>query len=100
MFLYLGITLILILMKTNLFYRLFPNRILGVFLLWVVSIFAAIGNVCLLFLLPQLPQVFFSLMIVAFPTALLGVMISIVRNPNAVRWVIFALLFEMIILFF
>ncbi|MGB1171566.1 MAG: hypothetical protein ACPHL7_08175 [Flavobacteriaceae bacterium] len=39
-------------------------------------------------------------MIVAFPTALLGIMISNVRNPNAVRWVIFALLFEMIILLF
>jgi predicted branched-subunit amino acid permease len=39
-------------------------------------------------------------LIVAFPTALLGVMISNVRNSNAVRWVILALLFELLILLF
>ncbi|MDG1272252.1 MAG: hypothetical protein P8O04_07340 [Flavobacteriaceae bacterium] len=87
-------------MMTNLFNRMFPTRILGVFLLWVASIFTTIGNVCLLFLRPDLPRVLFSLLIVAFPTSLLGVTISNVSNSNAVRWVILALLFELLILLF
>lgn len=80
--------------------RLFPSRIVSVFLAWIGCIFVAASNYCLLFLSPNLPQRPFILAILAFPILTLGFMISMIQSKLVDRLVTYGLLFEILLLIY
>ena len=82
-------------LQTNL-----PSRIITVFLLWTLCVFIAAGNYCLLFLSPYLQQLIFIPAIFVFPILILGLMISMIRNPLIDQLVTYGLLIEVFLLAF
>ena len=82
-------------LQTNL-----PSRIITVFLLWTLCVFIAAGNYCLLFLSTHLPQLIFIPAIFTFPILILGLMISMIRNPLIDQLVTYGLLIEVFLLAF
>lgn len=78
--------------------RLFPSRIISIFLVWIGCIFIASFNYCLLFISPDLPQLPLILAVLVFPILILGFMISMIHRKFIERLVTYGLFFEIYLL--